>query len=178
MVDPGLLTPRPLERRLVFRALTSSCHDGLLSFAGLAGCGEVDFFLFAPDQEPEALRAKASLSSGTSKSCQDSVLSFRGGEVVSACGCSVAFFSSLATSVLFVRAGLGGALLVVTSVLPLSSTSNKSSSSPKRSVFFLVVEDEESPNKSSSESLSNKDMLREVARLWSCTSILISFVVP
>ena len=164
MVDPGLLTPRPLERRLVFRALTSSCHDGLLSFAGLAGCGEVDFFLFAPDQEPEALRAKASLSSGTSKSCQDSVLSFRGGEVVSAC-------SSLATSVLFVRAGLGGALLVVTSVLPLSSTSNKSSSSPKRSVFFLVVEDEESPNKSSSESLSNKDMLREVARLWSCTSI-------
>jgi hypothetical protein len=38
----------------------------------------------------------------------------------------------------------------------------------------LVVEDEESPNKSSSESLSNKDMLREVARLWSCTSISLS----
>ena len=156
MVDPGLLIPRPLERRLAFRALTSSCHDGLLSF-GLVGCREVDFFLFAPDHEPEALRAKASLSSGTSKSCQESVLSFRGGEGVSSFVVGLGGFS-WATSMFFVRAGLGGALVVVTSVLPLSSTSNKSSSSPKRSVFFLVVEEEEFPNKSSSESLSNKDI--------------------
>ena len=149
MVDPGLLIPRPLERRLAFRALTSSCHDGLLSF-GLVGCREVD-------HEPEALRAKASLSSGTSKSCQESVLSFRGGEGVSSFAVGLGGFS-WATSMFFVRAGLGGALVVVTSVLPLSSTSNKSSSSPKRSVFFLVVEEEELPNKSSSESLSNKDI--------------------